>query len=364
MPKNRILATIAIVALVLPWAWAQSGTPDPAAATAPAASPTPPGELAEAEKVLDAAIAKVSALRAVSANILQSVTMLGQRFEVKGRYLKAPKNRVYLLLEVFGLPDARGKMLQVCDGETLWDYQQVFETKIYHKFQKVDQILDKLKSPELDAAVRDQVVTQLGLAGPEVLLVGLRKAIKFDQRDAGTLDGRPVDIIRGTWLRPEGLAGPNLTPQQQLAPLPSFVPSLVTVYLGHEDGWPYKVVLVGRQPSILMEDTRPIGPDGRRLGSIKLIQKPLVTRMELIYSDVTLNPSLKDTDFAFQAPTGVRVEDGTEAVLDNLEKAIQSKIAQKKAEGAGAEGAGAEPLLNQAIDVPKAKSEPSGAEPH
>ena len=75
--------------------------------------------------------------------------------------------------------------------------------------------------------MRDQVVTQLGLAGPEVLLVGLRKAIKFDQREEGTLDDRPVDIIRGTWLRPEGLAGPNLTPQQQMAPLPSFVPSLV-----------------------------------------------------------------------------------------------------------------------------------------
>ena len=62
MPQNRILATIAIVASVLPWAWSQSGTPDPAAATAPAASTTPPGVSAEAEKVLDAAIAKVSVL--------------------------------------------------------------------------------------------------------------------------------------------------------------------------------------------------------------------------------------------------------------------------------------------------------------
>ncbi len=358
MPKNRILPTIAIAVSVPVWAWAQSGSPAPAPAPASDGVPVAtPGVPTEAETVLDIAIAKVAALNAVSANLLETVSMLGQRFEVKGRYLKAPKDRVYLLLEVSGLADAQGKMLQVCDGETLWDYQQVFETKIFHKF-RIAQILEKLKSPDLDPPLREQVTTQLGMAGPDVLLVGLRRAVRFDQKEERTLDGRPVWVLGGSWLRPEGLIGPNLTPQQQMAPLPSFVPSLVKVYLGREDGWPYKVVLVGRPPSILMEDTRPIGPDGRRIGSLKLIQKPLVTKIELIYSDVMLNPALQDGDFAFQAPAGVRVEDGTDVILDILDKAVQSKIAQKKAEAAAAE-----PLLNQSIDVPKTRSEPSGFEP-
>ena len=110
-------------------------------------------------------------------------------------------------------------------------------------------------------------------------------------------------------------------------------------------------------------DTRPIGPDGRRLGSIKLIQKPLVTRMELIYSDVTLNPSLKDTDFVFEAQTGIWSKTAPRPFWITSRRPSRARWPQKKAEAAAA-GGRAEPLLNQAIDVPKAKSEPSGAEPH
>ena len=72
--------------------------------------------------------------------------MLGQRFEIKGRYLKAPDDRVSLRLAVAGLAKSTGTMLQVCDGETLWDFQQVLESQNYHTL-KIAPILEKLKSP-------------------------------------------------------------------------------------------------------------------------------------------------------------------------------------------------------------------------
>ena len=51
-------------------------------------------------------------------------------------------------------------------------------------------IFERLNSPEIDAKTRDQIMTQMGFAGPDALLVGLRKSVKFDQKEEGTLDGK------------------------------------------------------------------------------------------------------------------------------------------------------------------------------
>ena len=42
----------------------------------------------------------------------------------------AEQSRVYLSLTVAGLPDSSGTSLQVCDGETLWDYQVVLDSAV------------------------------------------------------------------------------------------------------------------------------------------------------------------------------------------------------------------------------------------
>src|SRR5205085_2642417 len=134
--------------LVPLWAWAQA--PGPAPTPGPAGAPTPdatkPAEAAtpaepptEAEKTLDAAIAKVAALKSVAADLEQTADMLGQHFVLKGQYFRAPNHRVYLKLTLSGLGDTTGIMLQVCDGQTLWDYQQILKSQYYSKFD-VDKI--------------------------------------------------------------------------------------------------------------------------------------------------------------------------------------------------------------------------------
>jgi outer membrane lipoprotein-sorting protein len=362
MPNIRIFSVLAVMALVPLWVWAQATSPAPDAGT-PGATPagavaatTPAEPPTAAEQALDDAAKKVAALKSISAVIFESVEMLKTKFSITGKYLKAPGNRTRLELIVDeNLPDAeKSTMLQNCDGEWLWDYQKVLESRNYRKM-KIGRILEKLNSPELDDAFREQALNQLGFAGPDILLIGLRKAVKFDQKEAEKLDGKPVWLLKGTWRSRDGLLGPNQQALPPTAPLPAYVPSLVKVWVGQEDGWPYKIELVGRVPTVLLEDTRRYGPDGRPIGSRNSynIQKVEPSRIELTYSNVQLNPDLKPDDFAFTVPPDARVDDNTDAILDGLEQAMQMRAAQKKSEAAKGET-----TLPQPIEVPKAAPAP------
>jgi hypothetical protein len=383
MVKNRIIPTVGICVLIPLWVSAQGPAPNAApsaaanapataTATAPGAVPasgfdgtgatansaagaaTPAAPPTEAELTLDEAAAKVAALESVSAELEQDVKMLKQQFKIRGKYLKAPGGKIFLSLVVSGLPGSTGEMKQVCDGVAIWDVQQLLGNKYYRKVT-LGPVLEKLKSPELDAAAREQVLTRLGIEGPDVLLTGLRKAIHFDQKSEGTHQGRPVWILRGTWQDRQGLLGPNQQPLNPKAPLPAYIPSQATLYLGKEDGWPYYVRLAGKMPSVL-QDTRRVGPDGRPIGSRASIQTIEASIIEMAYSVVSLTPRFDGKEFVYVPPANVRIEDSTEAVISELEQVIQMKIAQKKAETAKSE-----PLLEQAIEVPKIAPPPESS---
>jgi outer membrane lipoprotein-sorting protein len=367
MNTNRIIPTAGIFLLIPLYLWAQAPAPAPSndvpaatkapgAAMAPAAA-TPPAPPTEAELTLDEAAKKVAAITTVSADLLQTVKMLKQQFVIKGSYLKAPGSRISLKMVVSGLPGAAGEMLQVSDGVTIWDFQQVLESKYCRKVTLAP-ILEKLKAPELDVAARDQIFAQLGIAGPEALLLGLRQAIHFDQKEDGTLkDGRPAWILRGTWQDRQGLLGPNQQPLPATAALPAYIPSQATVSIGKADGWPYEVRLAGQMPSVIVE-TRRIGPDGRPIGSLSSRQTIDPSVVELTYSNVTLDPKLTGNEFVYNPPASVRPDDITETLLSGLEQMIQNKINQQKAETARAD-----PLLNQSISVPKPPVQLEGAAP-
>src|SRR3954452_15442374 len=243
MIKNRtIIPAVGICCLIPILVWAQAPAPTtapdaaagsrppeaaPAAAPAAASTPaaTPPAPPTQAELALDEEARKVAALASVSADLVQTVEMLKQKFTIKGTYLKAPGDRVSLRLVVQGLPGSGGEMRQVCDGVTLWDFQQVLESRYCRKVTLAP-ILEKLKSADLDAASRDQVMTQLGIAGPDILLLGLRKAVHFDQKEEAVYQDEvtkkeiPAYILRGNWQDRQGLLGPNQQPLPEKAPLP------------------------------------------------------------------------------------------------------------------------------------------------
>jgi hypothetical protein len=335
----------------------QGVAPAAGLAAGPAGKPAePPQEPpTEAERLIDLAIKKLAAVKSVTADVIQNVDMLKQKFSVEGQYKKAPSSRVYLKLSISGLPDSNGTLIQVCDGEIFWDYQQILDSRVFRKLT-IKPIFERLNSPDIDPKTRDQVMTQMGFAGPEALLLGLRKSIKFDQKEEGELDKKPVWILRGTWRNRNGLVGADQRPLAAAGPLPAYVPSIATLYLDKESGWPYKIGLVGKVPSVLL-DTRRIGPDGRpvgRVGSIERVEPSIVT---FSYQNVRINPNppIRPEEFAFQAPPNAQVDDSTDAIIQMLDKSIQFQAMQKRAEAVRQDG----PVLDQTIDIPKPAAEPT-----
>jgi outer membrane lipoprotein-sorting protein len=323
----------------------------PAAAPGVAPAPAPEEPPTEVDRFVDEAIKKIAKLQFVSAELEQDVDMLAQKFKITGRYLKAPNARVYLLLKVAGLPDSAGSSLQVCDGETLWEYLLILENKSYRK-RSVKPILERLNSPELDPELRNRAVTQMGLAGPETLLAGLRKSIRFDLKVETVLGDRKVWKLHGAWKNRQGLIGLDSRPVSPTGVLPPYIPMDATLYLGKEDSWPYKVLLEGR-PLTAVYDLRRTGPDGRPIGAKRSIEKVPRSIVTLSYSDVKLNVPIKADDFYFEPPTNATVEDDTEQILKGLDRALEIEAQRKKAEAARKEGE----VLDQPIDVPKTPEE-------
>ena len=209
----------------------------------------PPTEKAEeppteAERVIDVAIKKLAKLQSVAADSEQDVEMLNQKFTIKGRYLKAPKTRIYLSSPSRGLPTRRGTILQVCDGETLWDYEQVLESQFYRKLSI---------KPSWNGSTRPTSIPRSGnrssprWASPDrkPCWSACGRTLKFDQKEEGELDGRKVWIFHGTWKNRQGLMLPNSQPGSRDGSLASVHSMDGTLYLGKDDGWPYKLVLVG-----------------------------------------------------------------------------------------------------------------------
>jgi outer membrane lipoprotein-sorting protein len=357
MPNNRITRlcswamhpslVVIIVGWLLPWSMAQDpAVPAAGAGQAPMVQPgapvaeTPEEPPTKAELDIDVAITKVANLKSVTAEVLQEINLLNQKYSIKGSYRKGPNNLVYLRLNVSGLADSEATSLQVCDGETLWDYQVVLNAPFYRKMS-IKPILERLHSPELNPKLRDQAIAQMGMGGPETVLLGLRKAMKFNLKEEGELDGKKMWKFRGTWKSRQGLIGLDGRPVAAAGFLPVYIPMDATLYLGKEDGWPYQLVLVGRKPSVL--ETRRTGPDGRPVAVKGSIDKVIPGEIKLVYTDVKLNAKLRLEEFAFQAPPTANVDDSTEMLIKGLDQAIQVEIQRKKNEAAKKEGA----LLDQ-----------------
>jgi outer membrane lipoprotein-sorting protein len=319
-------------------------------ATGPGSVPTAPAEAppTEAERAIDEAIGKISKLQSVAAELEQDVEMLNQKFKITGRYLRAPQTRVYVLLIVSsssGLPDTTGRFLQVCDGETLWEYELVLDQSYYRKLS-VKPILERLNSPDLDPEIRTKATTQMGVAGPETLLIGLRKTLLFDQKEEATLDGKKVWRFHGTWKSRQGLAF-NSQPVNPIGPLPPYIPMDAVLYLGVDDGWPYQLVLLGREASDLA-DVRKKGPDGKIVGSKASREKVPRTKITMTYSNVKLNAAIRQDEFVFQPPANASFTDDTESLMKTLDRALEAAAQKKKSDAAQKDGA----VLEKSIDVP------------
>lgn len=350
MPYPRIYLTVGITLSFAALSWAAAFAQSSGSNANPlskslssATSATDPPT--EAERTLDNAIRKIKGLKSVSAKVRQDAEILDQKFQLDGVYRRAPGNRVFFQLGLKGLGKATGTMLQVCDGRTLWDFQEVLGTRSVRKTD-IAKVLTKLQDPLFDSTIKEQILGGLGFSGPDALLAGLRKSFRFDQKQETTLDGQSAWLLRGNWNDFAALSKPGQPPLPPTVNLPPYVPSFVSLWIGKESGWPLKVEMLGKTPSLLgqVETRRPDAKGVTVPGSTKSAPKAKVqvpasaqvqrSKLTLTYSDVSLDETLDPADFAFEAPRDANVLDSTEEILNGLDQYLLSLAAQKKAESA------------------------------
>ena len=184
----------------------------PAARGAPAAAggtPAAPAEEppTEAERAIDEAIKKIAKLQSVSADARARRRDAQSEIQDHGTLPEGAQYAALLLLDRRrGLPDSTGTVppgLRRRDALGIPSWSST--SRIYRKLS-IKPILERLNSPDLDPEIKTKAITQMGLAGPETLLVGLRKTIRFDQKEEAVLDGRKVWKFHGTWKSRQGLA--------------------------------------------------------------------------------------------------------------------------------------------------------------
>lgn len=344
MPNHRFLLTLSVAGLLPFLVLAQ----EPQPTTTPTAAQTEAGHQ-QGMKVIDELYPKLKEITSLRADLRQEVDMLGQKFAIGGQFLKASDNRLRLELTVEDLPETQAKMLQICDGTTLWDYSNILGQEYYGKLE-IKKVLERLANPEFEESLRVFYTRNyLGLTGPQALVEGLRDSVTWDTVSEGEIDGKPVHVLRGKWTEMTALGFPPNTPLMQI---PAHIPTLVVLWLGKDDGFPYQVLMQGKKrPVIASERKIQYGPDGRPVGNITKAQEDPPSRYLLKYSNVQINPPVNDADFFFSVAPAMEasVRDNTADRLADLERAEQQIALEKQAAAAKGQGPGA--LLNQGIDL-------------
>jgi outer membrane lipoprotein-sorting protein len=346
MPNKQSALLAAALLVLFSASWAQDPAPkaDQPAAGAPSTRPaeTPP---TPAERVIDEAITKLKALDTYAADINMEADMLGQVFKVVGQYVRKPKNMLLMRLTIEGLGDSSGLMQRSCDGQTYWIYLRVLESPQLRSFQ-LNPILNVLQKPEAQGEFRDSAMTRLGFSGTESLLEGLRKAGRFDQLTEETLNDRPVWVIRGLWTDRAAAAVPAAqNAMDRSGFLPRYIPSHLTLYIDRETGWPHKIVMQGKLPQQIREQTQ-LDPFGRPIGRKSSRTKERPSSLTLTYTRV--ERQVGDDEFQFQPPPNVNSSDDTEQQLARLEAELLDYTTRKRNEETKKSGE----VLDQPINAP------------
>ncbi len=150
--------------------------------------------------------------------------------------------------------------LQVCDGQTLWTYEQFPESRKLTRVN-VEEVLAALAQSQQPASPLG-----MGIGGLPELLRRLDQSIEFAPPQQGKLGNWPVLRLEGR-LKPETLV--KLLPKQKeaieageapdLRKLPPQAPYQVVLYLGQADLFPYRLEFdrgpasKQEQPMLVME---------------------------------------------------------------------------------------------------------------
>jgi outer membrane lipoprotein-sorting protein len=212
-------------------------------------------------------LARAKTIRSASADLTQTLALMGQTVEMQGRaWFKIPDRlRVELALS---LGDVRVGTTTVSDGKTLTIYQDLLQT-----VQTVD--LAKLGDPGSAVGPETQ--------DPSDPFKGFAQdSIRYLSEE--TADGVPCALFEARLKQPAQAGGMVEMDRARL-------------WLGRGDAFPRRLVLMDKQGKEVMRQA---------------------------YSNVKINPTVAEDLFVFVPPPGAKVSDGTDAVLDLLQEEAPS----------------------------------------
>ena len=209
---------------------------------------TPQSAAPKSQALLDSAVRSVETRRFISARIKQQGELFGQQITGEGRYYElrqGPIPRIHLELTV-EVGSVSTSLVQVCNGATFWTYRKLPNAESLSKLDAVraitalEQAAGKLP--------REAIASSPGLGGMARLIRGLNAQFEFTSVVADQLGGLPVWKLSGGW-KPAQLV--RLLPNQReaiekgrpldLTRLAGHLPDSVSLFLGQEDCFPYRI---------------------------------------------------------------------------------------------------------------------------
>ena len=258
------------------------------------------------------AIWALQARRAVSAKIRHKIDLFDKQLIGSGNYLEQRQEPISLLkLELKIQLDSRtSSLVQVCDGRYLWTYRRLLGDG---SLARLDAVRATEALQEAEKAGRGEVEMLPGLGGLPQLLRGLHASFDFISAEKSTLNSKSGQVavwrLQGRW-KARQLA--RLLPRQKqaieegkavdLTKLPQHLPDHVVLFLGDEDGFPYRIEY---RRGLRGESNRPNEPMGRALVTMEWL-------------DVVLDQPVDPRRFEYN-PAGLQFEDKTEEFLKQLD---------------------------------------------
>jgi hypothetical protein len=235
-----LLPSLAGLVLLLISANSAVGPPLTAPPPSPSLAPLPFDAAADpaANQLLDRAIALLAPERLewLEMKLWQQVHVQGVSYEVEGRYVGGPDNRLRLELNTHQ-GNVAGRLLVVSDGITLWQHTRVGnDGQDRCKQMNLREVLDLLNSPNMPVGWRDQFLQNQAFGAVTTLLPGLRQRMNCLSKETVRREGRLLHRLTAGW-KPEVAA--VLSPVGK--PWPAGLARQGRLYLDAGTLWPQRL---------------------------------------------------------------------------------------------------------------------------
>ena len=243
---------------------------------------------------------KLKELIPFQAEIVETVVVRGKKFRATGKYMQGQGNKLRLEFDL-EVGRTKGALVQVCDGTTLYTQQKI-GVVVQATKRDVPRILNELKRMASGPRPRPgEFEADLGLGGLAALLESLDQSMSFTRRREQTFQDRPFIVIEGTW---NATFLEKLTDDDQPdgAGLPEYVPDRVRVYIDKATRFPHRIVYLKKAMG-------------------QQVLRPMVS---LEFRNVQVNAPLTDASFVFKPDPSVRVQDVTNAFIQQIKQQVQS----------------------------------------